>query len=280
METQYTLIRLRIEDPTIADILMTELFEQGYDSFEEHPSGLDAYVATSLFDRALLEQILSPYTDLCAIAIESVEPLQPQNWNAVWESNFQPVIIQNRIVVKAPFHDIVENYPHTIVIEPKMAFGTGHHETTAMMLEAMLDIELSQKAVLDFGCGTGILAIFAAQNHASPIVAIDYDPLSTENTADNCQVNNIEGITILLGDQNQIPERQLFDVVLANITRNVIFASFDRLYNNTAAAGVMLFSGILTTDVPDLIHLAEQYSLRLQQQLTHNNWAMLAFRKA
>lgn len=279
METQYTLIRLRIEDPAIADILMTELFEQGYDSFEEHPSGLDAYVATVLFDRAILEQTLVSYTDLCAIAIESVEPLQPQNWNAIWESNFQPVIIQNRIVVKAPFHHITETYPHTIVIEPKMAFGTGHHETTAMMLEAMLGIELSQKAVLDFGCGTGILAIFAAQNHARPIVAIDYDPLSTENTADNCEVNNIEGITILLGDQNQIPEGQLFDVVLANITRNVIFASFDRLYNNTAPDGVMLFSGILTTDVPDLIHLAEQYSLHLQQQLTHNNWAMLAFRK-
>jgi ribosomal protein L11 methyltransferase len=276
----YSIVHLHIPQPEFADIFLTEMLDLGFDSFEETPDGLAAYINTHLLDATALDQLIEQYASLTDVRLVSIEPLANKNWNELWESNFQPVFVDDKIVIKAPFHVIEQTYPYTITIEPKMAFGTGHHETTYMMLHALIDMPLENKSVLDFGCGTGILAIFAKMRHCAYTVAIDYDPLSTQNTLENMDVNGIANIDVLLGDATVIPQNKHFDVVLANITRNVILDSFATLYNSLAPNGVILFSGILEDDIDMIKQTAEQYQLQYQNQQVRGNWAFLAFKKS
>lgn len=275
---EYSIVHLHVPQPEFADIFLTEMLDLGFDSFEETPNGLAAYIATDQLDTAALDQLIAQYATLTDVRVLSIEPLANKNWNELWESNFQPVAVGDKIIIKAPFHFIEQTYPYTITIEPKMAFGTGHHETTYMMLHALIDMPLENKSVLDFGCGTGILAIFAKMRHCGYTVAIDYDPLSTQNTLENMEVNNITNIDVLLGDAAVIPQNKHFDVVLANITRNVILESFAALCNSLAPNGVILFSGILEDDIEMIKQTAQQYHLQYQNQQVRGNWAFLSFK--
>lgn len=275
----YLIADLYVPEPDFAEIMLAEMLDLGFDSFEETTDGLLAYIPTELYDAAALQQLLTQYSPQTSLELRSVEPMPDKNWNAEWESNFQPIVVANRLLVKAPFHHLSTHYPHTIVVEPKMAFGTGHHETTYLMLEALLDLPLAGRSVLDFGCGTGILAIFAKMRYSGYTLAIDYDPLSTQNTLENMHVNHISDIAVVRGDAADIPNTPTFEVVLANITRPVIIESFAALYNCLVVGGVVLFSGILKIDIDMILQTAQHYPLQLVAQQLRGNWAMLQFVK-
>ncbi len=277
----YTIVHFEVANEVFNDILIAELSMLAYDGFEETDKGLKAYIPQPEYNEAVLKELIQRYQTQSDITIAEVELMKAQNWNAVWESNFQPVMIDTRVVVKAPFHQITNPFKHTILLEPQMAFGTGHHETTHMMLQKMLDINMEGKAVLDFGCGTGILAVMAHKLKATTIVAIDNDEQAYKNTLENCDINKAPTVLALLGEEEQIAAQaqQQFDVILANINRNVIIHTFDTLYGVLTSPGHILFSGILHEDIPTIMDLAQQHNLQHQDTFKKGNWAMLCFTK-
>src|ERR1700712_3291975 len=187
------------------DLLINALGEIGFDTFEELDFGFKAYIPVTDFNQEKLDETLLSYQDLFTFSYETT--LIPQkNWNQVWESNFEPIEIGDKIFVRATFHQPKPQFPYEIVIDPKMAFGTGHHQTTSMMLELMLENDFAGKKVLDMGCGTGILAIMAAKLGATDITAIDYDPVCCESTIENTQLNDISNVQALCGSKEVIPD--------------------------------------------------------------------------
>jgi ribosomal protein L11 methyltransferase len=202
------------------DLLINALGEIGFDTFEELDFGFKAYIPVTDFDQEKLDETLLVYQALFTFSYETT--LIPQkNWNEVWESNFEPIEIGKQIFVRATFHQPKPEFPYEIVIDPKMAFGTGHHQTTSMMLELMLENDFATKKVLDMGCGTGILAIMGSKLGAEAITAIDYDPVCYASAIENAQLNNVENITALCGSKEVIPN-ETFDTILANINRNIL----------------------------------------------------------
>ncbi|RYE24702.1 MAG: 50S ribosomal protein L11 methyltransferase, partial [Sphingobacteriaceae bacterium] len=200
------------------DLLINELAEAGCDTFEELDFGFKAYMPSASFSKEKLDNRLEPFHSVLTFSYE-VNLIPQKNWNAVWESNFQPIQIKDQIWVRATFHEARPDFPFEIVIDPKMAFGTGHHQTTSMMMDFILNTVFTGKKTLDMGCGTGILAILAAKKGATEITAIDYDPVCCESTIENAALNQVENMRILCGSKEVIPEEQ-FDIILANINRN------------------------------------------------------------
>jgi ribosomal protein L11 methyltransferase len=174
-----------------------------------------------------------------------------QNWNEEWEKNFDPTVVENLLAIKAPFHHQVFNTTHTIIIEPKMSFGTGHHATTWMMCKLMADFDFAEASVLDYGCGTGILAIYAGMLGASDIIAVDIDEWAYENTIENAERNNVSGITAIRGDINSVPERK-YDFVFANINLNVLKKDIPFLASCMNKASIIFFSGFLNNELPQI----------------------------
>lgn len=197
-----------------------------------------------------------------------------ENWNSQWESGFSPTRIAGQILIRASFHP-GENFPHEIVIDPKMAFGTGHHATTAMMLEMMLDLDLEDKNVFDFGCGTGVLSIFASQRKARKILALDYDIHSVENTIENCAINHIDNVEVAHGQLNQVTG--LWDIILANINRDVIEDSAERILGLLTPGGIMLASGILAQDIEKVKSLYEQKGYSAIREMKSHGWSCIEF---
>jgi ribosomal protein L11 methyltransferase len=230
------------------DLLINALGEIGFDTFEEVDFGFKAYIPTTDFDQNKLDEQLAGFREMFSFGYEIT--LVPQkNWNEIWESNFEPIEISNKIFVRATFHQPKPEFPFEIVIDPKMAFGTGHHQTTAMMLELMLENDFAGKKVLDMGCGTGILAIMAAKLGSSPIIAIDYDPVCQVSTIENAYLNNIGNISALCGSKEAIPGEQ-FDIILANINRNILLDQMGRYNEALQPGGEIYLSGFY--EEPDL----------------------------
>src|SRR6201996_736041 len=186
------------------DLLINTLGEIGFDTFEELEFGFKAYIPVADFDQHKLDKALEIYRDIFTFSYE-ITLIPQKNWNEVWESNFEPIAIKDNIFVRATFHEPRPEFEYEIVIDPKMAFGTGHHQTTSMMLELMLENDFAGKKVLDMGCGTGILAIMAAKLGATEITAIDYDPVCYDSTFENAALNNISNITVFCGSKEAIP---------------------------------------------------------------------------
>ena len=210
--------------PENQEIIIALLSELGYDAFEQEEFSLKTYKAENDFDEATLKQLAEQ------LGFTYKTKLIPnQNWNVIWESNFQPIQIQDFCAIRANFHPRFPNVQHEITVNPKMAFGTGHHETTYMMMEQMKQICFQNKKVLDFGCGTGILAILAEKLGASNILALDNDPLSYENTKENLEVNKSSKVNVQLGVLNDLKEKG-YDIILANINRSVIFNTLTQLF--------------------------------------------------
>lgn len=279
----YNIIHLNIANPIYNDILIAELTQHQYEGFEEVENGIKAYVELHTYDEAVIQQLIKQYATQTEIALLSVEKMEPQNWNQVWESNFTPVKVYNTkvnksVVVKAPFHEVSEPFDYTIHIEPEMAFGTGHHETTTLMMEQMLALSFQNKKVLDFGCGTGILAILASHLQAQDITAIDYDPLSYENTLKNIAVNQMTNIQTLLGDASAIP-KQTYAIILANINYHVIRNSLSLLHQLLAGDGHLLVSGILIEDKETVIEKAVALGFQLMEQDWKEEWSVIVFGK-
>jgi len=260
------------------DLLINALGEIGFDTFEELDFGFKAYIPATDFDQNKLDEQLSLYQDMFTFSYE-VTLIPQKNWNEVWESNFEPIEIGNKIFVRATFHQPRPKFPYEIVIDPKMAFGTGHHQTTSMMLELILENDFENKTVLDMGCGTGILAIMASKLGASAITAIDYDPVCYESTIENAQLNHIQNIKALCGSKEVIPEEH-FDIILANINRNILLDQMQRYSEVLKVGGEIYFSGFYETPDLDIItDEARKHGLKYIIHKKNKDWVAAKFVK-
>jgi ribosomal protein L11 methyltransferase len=260
------------------DLLVNALGEIGFDTFEEVEGGFKAYIPSTDFDQQQLDEALLPYRELFTFSYE-ITLIPQKNWNEVWESNFEPIAIGDEVFVRATFHQPRPEFKYEIVIDPKMAFGTGHHQTTAMMLQLILENDFTGKKVLDMGCGTGILAIMAAQLGAADIVAIDYDPVCYESTIENSQLNHITNIEAICGSKEAIPDEQ-YDTILANINRNILIDQMARYNEALKTGGEIYFSGFYETpDLDIIIEEAGNYGLKYIAHKTDKDWVAAKFVK-
>ena len=262
-------------DPA-SDILLAQLSEFPFESFEETDEGLNAYIRKEDW----FEDILSGIAILAdpAFTIEhEVTEIPPENWNEQWETHFNPIEVGTICRVRAPFHE-KKAVTYDIVIEPKMSFGTGHHETTHMMLEEMLSMEMKGKSVLDMGCGTAILAILAGMQGASSVVGIDIDHWSYLNALENAERNDQGHITIIEGDVSAIPDTT-FDIILANINRNCLLADIPEYVRHLADGGTLLLSGFYETDEPLLTSACEEKGLKRIGKRQRNSWVAVSYKK-
>lgn len=272
----YTIVDLRVAPLTPwRDVLLAELTELGYDSFEETLDGLRAFVLEGDFDAQALEATTVFSLSEVEVAYKTAR-LEPQNWNAKWESQFDPIDVDGRLRIRAPFHVPVAGIPE-VIIQPQMSFGTGHHPTTYQMAGALLDLDLNGKDVLDMGTGTGVLAILAKQHGAARVQAIDIDHWSVENTRKNAERNGVEGIEILEGEADLISGT--FDVIFANINRNILLAQMGDYARALKPGGAILLSGFYPVDVPHLARATAPHGWQLEAQTEKEGWSMLAFRR-
>lgn len=251
------------------DILIAELAALGFDSFLETEDGLLAYVKKELWNpTALLNVHILANKDF-RIDYE-VSEIEQENWNEQWEKNFEPINVDNQCVVRAPFHD-KPDIAFDIVITPKMSFGTGHHETTHMMLQLGLTLDFKDKSVLDMGCGTGVLAILAAMKGARSVDAIDIDNWSYLNAMENVSANKCEQINVFEGDANLLTN-QNYDIILANINRNILLSDISVYSEHLKKGGVLLLSGFYKEDIALISKECSAHGLSFQENLEKNNW--------
>ena len=257
--------------PEQQDVLIAHLAEAGFEGFEENDQELKAFIPEKKYDGALLQELAYKYQ------LDFSEELIPeQNWNRSWESNFQPVIVDDFVAVRADFHEPSTGVELEIIITPKMSFGTGHHATTSLMVRQMREIDFTGKTVFDFGTGTGLLAILAEKLGAKKIMAIDNDDWSIANAIENFERNSCRNIRLEKNDRLTGDEK--YEVILANINKNVILENFSSLFVHLAPGGTMLLSGLLTTDEEDILPIADSYHLILSARMEQNNWICLRFR--
>lgn len=257
------------------DILIASLGELGFESFVENEQGFEAYIDEATESRLDLKELTF---DEFQFSFDK-EKIEQTNWNAEWEKNFEPVLVEDLLLIRAPFHAEVKNVKHEIVIMPKMSFGTGHHDTTWLMCKQLFDLDLKNKSVLDMGTGTGILAIVAKKLDASPIVGIDIDEWSAENARENCIANGGADIEIRLGDKDLLSDYKEFNVILANINKNVLKVQIPFYSKLLKQNGILLMSGFFTTDVDELERFANTNGLTLLERYVKNNWAVMKLGK-
>ena len=272
-------IELTVEAPReLADILVAELAEVGFDTFEDNDAGFCAYTTEEAFNPDAVAEIVSRYLGLGELNY-SHRVITRQNWNAEWEKNFQPLVIAERVSVRAPFHPQPAGVDYDIVIMPRMSFGTGHHETTALMIENQLDVSHSGLRVLDMGTGTGILAIMAEMLGARQVLAVDTEPWTVENARDNAADNHCHGIECRLGGVETLAHEAPFDLVLANINRNVLLEDMHEYARLLPSGRPILFSGFYEEDLAQITAEAARCGLRYQRHRTLRSWVSAFFEK-
>ena len=274
----YTQISLKIFPDTQEnrEILVAMLSELPFESFDETPEFVLGYIPG---ESANLEEI-NAVTSLLPFSVNTENELIPdQNWNEVWEKNyFKPLLIGNKCLVRAPFHTEYEPAEFELVIEPKMAFGTGNHETTTLVAEQILEMDLTGKTVLDMGCGTGILGMLASMKGAKSVTAIDIDTWSFESTVENARLNNIFNLEAKLGDARLLGN-ELFEIIFANIHKNVILTDLPVYESVLQSGGKLYLSGFYTQDMPDVKAKAESLGLIETGFQEKNNWVVYSFEK-
>ncbi len=259
-----------------SDLLLAELTMLGFEGFEEGQKSLKAFIPLADFDEAALKELVEKNP-----ASFSQTTIEETNWNAVWESNFEPVVVEDIVTgtpwvgLRADFHPPIAGVAHEIIITPKMSFGTGHHATTYMMIQQMQGIDFTNKTVFDFGTGTGVLAILAEKMGAGRVVAVDYDDWSIDNARENGQRNDCTRIELEKGDTAEIGES--FDIILANINKNVILDNMETLASGLAANGSLVLSGLLVEDEADIQAAAGKYLLKAGKRTERNKWISLRF---
>lgn len=261
-----------------ADILTAELAELGFESFVETDEGLNAYIPEPDFDADALRNLIARYTDQTTIVYQ-ITSLEKRNWNAEWEQSYQPIEVANLVRVRASFHEPDERYTYDLIVNPKMSFGTGHHETTAMMLEHQLSIDHTGKGVLDVGSGTGILAILAARMGAADVLAFDIEEWAVENAIENAALNGCPQIRVFQGTIADVDPGSRFDVVLANINRNVLLAEIPTYTSLMREGAYLLVSGFYEHDAIDIERKANETGLTSIRGMTMNQWTALVFQK-
>lgn len=261
-------------EAAFAEVIMAQLGELGFESFSETEDGLLAYIPAASFDPSVLNnEELWPE----GVHVEYTwQTIADQNWNAVWESNFEPVTLAGRCHIRAPFHPEKPDMEYEIVIEPKMSFGTAHHETTALMIEHLLETNVENLAVLDMGCGTGVLAILASMRHAASVTAIDNDEWAYNNSIENVEKNKSANISVYLGDAAMLNEMQ-FDLIIANINRNILLADIVHYRHCLKKNGVLLMSGFYDDDLPVITAEAALHGLSYKGHKERNKWVAARF---
>jgi ribosomal protein L11 methyltransferase len=259
------------------EIVIALLSEMDYEGFEEDGDLLKAYISSVLYD----EEQLKKFSHDHGFSF-SISKVKTKNWNREWESNFHPVIIDDAAHdmpvagIRADFHEPLRNVGHEIIITPKMSFGTGHHATTLMMLKMMAELDFKGKQVLDFGTGTGILAIFSEKLGASKILAIDCDDQSIENATENFQSNNSKGISLVMASSARMDQK--FDIILANIVKVVILGNFSFFAEQLNLGGIVLLSGLLKEDESEILHIGNENHLYLEKKMEVDSWMCLQMR--
>lgn len=266
----------------VCDAVIAELGTIGYNGFANTENGFMAYIPVTDFSEEALErlEIISFFSGRYEIS-HSHQEIADQDWNEVWEGNFSPIVVGNRILVRAGFHKTIPGIEYEIIIEPKMSFGTGHHSTTALMLESIADSkeQIAGKRVLDMGCGTGILSIMASKTGASEIVGIDIDEWASNNAMENMENNAIRNVTIRIGDAALLENERPFDVVLANINRNILLNDMHHYAGRLNPGGRLIMSGFYRQDLPLIREKAESLGFIYQGYKEDTDWVAVTFYK-
>lgn len=261
-----------------SDILMAYLSEINFHGFYEKGGVLNAFISEEEFVQEDFQEIVDSFEGK-GVKISFIKNIiKHKNWNASWESNFSPVEINEELCILAPFHERNEKFKRTIVIQPKMSFGTGHHQTTYLMCEAILQLDLRDKKVLDMGAGTGVLAILCEKQGSTDISAIDIEEWSVENCIENCVTNNCDHIISSCGDVDLIAGKK-FDVIFANINKNILKSHMNQYFMSLNKNGLLYLSGFFSTDINELRVLAESIGLKYTYTNTKDEWAMLILQK-
>jgi len=264
-------------DPIVPyrDMVLFYLNEIGFESHEETETGLISYILAEDFKEKLFQNAIQ----IDGATINFVKNLvEQQNWNELWEKNFDPVYINDQCVICASFHDLPD-LPYKLLINPKMAFGTGHHETTSMICEQLFDEDLQNKTVLDMGCGTAVLAILAEKLGASELLAIDTDEWAVNNSIENLGLNNTNNISVLQGDSSVLGDK-VYNIILANINKNVLLSEMKNYVTALETGGIIVFSGFYRADSDDIIKAGNNFGLSFVSKREKNNWNMVKMIKS
>ncbi len=276
----YISFTFKIEPRTLShdiasEILIAELGEAGFESFIETEDGVTAYIQKKDYKETILRDVQILKSNEVKINFE-IKEIEQSNWNEEWEKNFKPIQVDDLVSIRAPFHERSLGIKYDIVIEPKMSFGTGHHETTYLMIQHLMDINLQGKTVLDMGCGTGILAIFAEMKGAKKLDAIDIDSWCYKNSLENIERNRCKHISVHKGDASLLLNKK-FDVIIANINRNILLQDLSIYIRSLNKNGILLLSGFYMEDIPIIDKEAQTNALKLEKKLVRNNWVALKY---
>jgi len=265
-------------DPDYAEILMAETAEAGFDTFLETDNGFEAYVEMEKYDREQLEHIKEKYSTQTPIVFHQ-DQIQKRNWNEEWEKSYAPIIVENKCLIRADFHQSDKRYPYELIITPKMSFGTGHHQTTYLMIKNQMDMDHRGKRVMDAGCGTAILSIMASKLGAREVEAFDIDEWSVSNGRENIETNGCMNIRQQQGKLADLNITGTFDIILANINKNVLLEEIQLYTKFLAPNGTLLLSGFYVDDIVDLLKEASKYHLHELRRDERENWAALVLVK-
>lgn len=275
MQNLYIGYHFQVEPKELgSEILIAELGELPFDSFIETENGFSAYIPKENWNENILEDVYILSNPEFKISF-TIEEIEQKNWNAEWEKNFDPIDVDGLCHVRAPFHSKTDA-KYDIVIEPKMSFGTGHHETTHMMIQHLLEMEIEGMKTLDMGCGTAILAILAEMKGAHPIDAIDIDNWCYLNSIENAERNNCQHISIYEGDASLLTNKK-YDLIIANINRNILLNDMQTYVNCLNPNGIILFSGFYEQDVPFIDASCSEKGLTFVKKINRNNWVSLKY---
>jgi ribosomal protein L11 methyltransferase len=273
----FKLIHFTCREST-TDILIAELSLIGYDSFLLHDDGFEASILEEAFHQPSIDSIIEMLHDSDSVKY-IVKSIPERNWNREWERNYSPIVVDDYCQVKASFHNMDKTYPVEITIDPRMSFGTGHHDTTYLMIKQQLGLDFTDKSVLDAGCGTGILSILAEKLGALLVFGLDIDHWAYENSIENLQLNACKKTRIIYGNIDNLPSGLKFDIILANINLNIIIKEIQTYFNVLNAGGLMVLSGFYISDLDVLNQKISEIGLILHKKMERNKWLSVVYKK-
>lgn len=261
-----------------SEMLIAELSEIGFDTFMENETGFEAYAEQDKFDRNALDSIIGKYNALAPLTIR-IEKIAKKNWNEEWEKNYEPINVEDRCLIRAEFHKPEKEFQYEVIITPKMSFGTGHHQTTYLMIKNQMSIDHDKKRVMDAGCGTAILSIMACKLGANQVEAFDIDEWSVVNGEENIEMNHCTGVHLQQGKITEVELTGKFDLILANINKNVLLEEIKVYSTYLNRNGLLLLSGFYTKDIPDILAESVHYNFVELKRDMREDWACLLLEK-